>query len=81
MKRIALAAAALFVFAVAAFAATAEGKISSIDKSTMTLTLDDGSSYKLSEEFVTEDYSEGMDVVISYDEINGEKIVLQIIPD
>ena len=81
MKRIALAAAALFAFAVAAFAATAEGTIASIDKSTMTLTLNDGSSYKLSEEFVTEDYAEGMDVVISYDEINGEKIVLQIIPD
>ena len=81
MKRIALAAAALFASAVAAFAAIAEGTIASIDKSTMTLTLDDGSSYKLSEEFVTEDYSEGLDVVISYDEINGEKIVLQIIPD
>ena len=81
MKRIVLAATALFVSVVAAFAATAEGTIASIDKSTMTLTLDDGNTYKLSEEFVTEDYAEGMAVVISYDEINGEKIVLQIIPD
>ena len=81
MKRIALAAAALFASVAIAFAATAEGTISKVDKATMTLTLDDGSSYKLSEEFVVEDYSEGMSVMISYDEIDGEKIVLQIIPD
>ena len=81
MKRIALAAAALFASIAAAFAATAEGTISSVDKATMTLTLDDGSSYKLSEEFVVEDYAEGMTVMISYEELDGEKIVLQIIPD
>lgn len=81
MKRIALAAAALFAFVTAAAAATAEGTIASIDKATMTLTLDDGNAYKLSEEFVIEDYSKGMSVTISYDEIDGEKIVLQIIPD
>ena len=81
MKRIALAAAALFASVAAALAATAEGTISKVDKSTMTLTLDDGSSYKLSEEFVVEDYAEGMSVMISYEELDGEKIVLQIIPD
>ena len=47
MKRIALAAAALFASVAAALAATAEGTISKVDKSTMTLTLDDGNSYKL----------------------------------
>jgi len=81
MKAIYGALAALFVFSAAAFAADAEGKIASIDKSTMTLTLDNGDKFKLSEEFATEDYSEGMAVTISYDEINGEKIVLQIIAD
>ena len=39
---------------------------------------DDGSSYKLSEEFVVEDYTEGMSVMISYDEIDGEKIEREV---
>jgi len=81
MKAISGALAALLLFASAAYAADTEGTIAKIDKSTMTLTLKGGQSFKLSEEFALEDYSEGMDVTISYDEINGEKIVLQIIPD
>ncbi len=81
MKAISGALAALLLFASSAYAADAEGTIAKIDKSTMTLTLKGGQSFKLSEEFALEDYSEGMDVTISYDEINGEKIVLQIIPD
>lgn len=81
MKAIYGALAALLLFASAAYAADAEGTIAKIDKSTMTLTLKGGQTFKLSEEFALEDYSEGMDVTISYDEINGEKIVLQIIPD
>ncbi|SMH41320.1 DUF1344 domain-containing protein [Mesorhizobium australicum] len=81
MKAISGALAALLLFASSAYAADTEGTIAKIDKSTMTLTLKGGQSFKLSEEFALEDYSEGMDVTISYDEINGEKIVLQIIPD
>lgn len=81
MKAISGALAALFLLVAPALAATAEGKIASVDKSTMTLTLDGGESFKLSEEFVVEDYSEGMEVMISYDKINGENIVLQIIAD
>jgi len=81
MKAISGALAALLIFASSAYAADTEGTIAKIDKSTMTLTLKGGQSFKLSEEFALEDYSEGMDVTISYDEINGEKIVLQIIPD
>lgn len=81
MKVILGALAAVFVMSGAAFAANAEGKITKIDKAAMTITLDNGKSYKLSEEFSPEDYSEGMAVMISYDEIDGKKIVLQIIPD
>ena len=44
MKRIALAAAALFASVAAALAATAEGTISKVDKSTMTLTPRNSSS-------------------------------------
>ncbi len=81
MKAIYGALAASLLFVSSAFAATAEGEIAKIDKSSMTLTLKDGKSFKLSEEFILEDYSEGMDVTISYDKINGENIVLQIIAD
>ena len=81
MKAIYGALAALLLFAAAAYAANAEGTIAKIDKSTMMLTLKNGQAFKLSEEFVVEDYAEGMDVTISYDEIDGQKIVLQIIPD
>jgi hypothetical protein len=81
MKAISGALAAVLMFASVAYAANAEGKISKLDKATMTLTLDDGKSFKLSEEFNVEDYAEGMSVMISYDKINGDNIVLQIIPD
>ncbi|MDP3899431.1 MAG: DUF1344 domain-containing protein [Mesorhizobium sp.] len=81
MKTLTGAIAAILMFSGVAFAANAEGKIARLDKETMTLTLDDGASYKLSEEFSVEDYSEGMSVMISYDTIDGKKIVLQIIPD
>lgn len=81
MKRIAGTIAAILMMSGAAYAATVEGKIATLDKETMTLTLEDGASYKLSEEFSVEDYSEGMSVMISYDTIDGTKIVLQIIPD
>lgn len=81
MKAIFSALAALFLITSSAFAANAEGTIKKIDKSTLTLTLDDGEKFKLSEEFNFEDYSEGMSVMIQYDEIKGDKIVLQIIPN
>ena len=81
MKAIFSALAALFLITSSAFAANAEGTIKKIGKSTLTLTLDDGEKFKLSEEFNFEDYSEGMSVMIQYDEIKGDKIVLQIIPN
>lgn len=81
MKAILSALAALFLITSSAFAANAEGTIKKIDKSSLTLTLDDGEKFKLSEEFNFEDYSEGMAVMIQYDEIKGDKIVLQIIPN
>lgn len=81
MKAILSALAALFLITSSALAANAEGTIKKIDKSSLTLTLDDGEKFKLSEEFNFEDYSEGMAVMIQYDEIKGDKIVLQIIPN
>lgn len=81
MKAILSALAALILLTGSAFAANTEGTIKKLDKSALTLTLDDGKTFKLSEEFSFEEYSEGMAVMIQYDEIKGENIVLQIIPN
>lgn len=81
MRTILGAMTIVLALSTAGFAANAEGTITQVDRESMTLTLDDGKTYKLSEEFSTEDFSEGMAVMISYDQINGQNIVLQIIPD
>jgi hypothetical protein len=60
------AAAALMLISTAAFAEQAEGLIRKVDKEAMTLTLDNGKSYKLNAE---------MDVVIAYDVTNGENVI------
>ena len=65
MKAISGALAALLLFASAAYAADAEGTIAKIDKSTMTLTLKGGQTFKLSEEFALEDYTEVKHVMIN----------------
>ena len=59
----------------AALAAEAEGHIRSIDQEKLTITLDDGKSYKLPGEFDMESIKEGMDVILAYDEINGQKLI------
>ena len=58
-----------------AIAAEAEGQIRAIDADQLTITLTDGSSYKLPGEFDIEALREGMDVVLAYDEIGGEKLI------
>ncbi|MGB3501935.1 MAG: DUF1344 domain-containing protein [Mesorhizobium sp.] len=81
MKLVLSSLIALFLASTAAFAANVEGTIKSIDQKSLTLTLDDGKKYKLSEEFNFEDYEAGQTVMIQYDEIKGDRIVLQIISD
>lgn len=58
-----------------AFAAEAEGQIKSIDKDALTITLDNGKSYKLPGEFDVEALQEGMEVLLAYDEIGGENLI------
>ena len=62
-----------------AFAGQVEGKIKKIDQDNLTITLDDGKSYKLPGEFDVESIQEGMDVVLAYDEVGGVKLITDIV--
>ncbi len=59
----------------AAQAAETEGLIKSIDRDALTITLDNGKSYKLPGEFDLDSLKEGMDVVLAYDEVDGQKLI------
>ena len=69
------AAAALLMMSGAAFAAEAEGQIQTIDTDKLTITLNDGKSYKLPGEFDVAALKEGMDVILAYDQVGGENLI------
>ena len=71
MRIVTGAFAAMLLLSSAAFAAEAEGNITSIDREQATITLDDGKSYKLPGEFDMESIKEGMVVLLAYDEVAG----------
>ncbi|TIS52740.1 MAG: DUF1344 domain-containing protein, partial [Mesorhizobium sp.] len=49
---------------------------------TLTLTLDDGKSYKLNAETDLDALKPGMDIVLAYDVTNGENVVTDMqLPD
>lgn len=73
--RVALALAAALLATTAAFAENAEGEIEKIDSDKQTITLSDGNTYKLPGEFDVSAIKTGMDVVLSYDEVDGEKLI------
>lgn len=78
--RIAAAVFALLLSAGAALAADTEGVIKSIDKEQMTITLDDGQTYRLPGEMDVSTLSEGMDVVIAFRELdNGVKQITDMV--
>jgi hypothetical protein len=72
-----LAAAAAF-FSTAALAANDEGVIARIDSEAMTITLENGNTYRLPGEFDVQSLSEGMDVFLAYEEINGQNQITDI---
>ena len=71
----ALIAAGLAISAGTASAADDEGVISSIDREAGTITLDNGNSYKLPVEFDMDALQEGMQILLAYDDVAGEKMV------
>ncbi len=62
-----------------AFADDDEGTIATVDRESLTITLDNGNTYKLSGEFDVESLQEGVDVVLAYDTIEGEKTVTDLV--
>lgn len=82
MRTLIGAVAATLLISTAAFAGQTEGLIKKIDKDALTLTLDDGKSYKLNAETDLDSLKPGMDIVIAYDVTNGENVVTDMqLPD
>ncbi|GHD05868.1 DUF1344 domain-containing protein [Tianweitania populi] len=76
------AASILLLSIVGAYAADTEGEIKKIDRDNLTITLSDGEKFKLPGEFDVTALEEGMDVVIAYDEVDGEKLITDMqLPD
>lgn len=63
----------------AASAAEDEGKITGVNVEKLTITLDNGNTYKLSGEFDVESLEIGTEVVLAYDTIDGEKQVTDLV--
>lgn len=83
MRKLLSGLAALAIYAAAAvapaLAADDEGTIASVDVEALTITLDNGNSYKLPLEFDVAALSEGMEIVLAYDTIDGEKLVTDLV--
>jgi hypothetical protein len=76
------AVAALLLMGGAALADQTEGVIKKVDKDSMTLTLDNGKTYKLNGEMDVDSLKVGMDIVIAYDVTNGENVITDMeLPD
>ena len=58
-----------------ALADQTEGIIKKVDKDTMTMTLDNGKSYKLNAEMDVDALKPGMDVVIAYDVTDNGNVI------
>lgn len=75
MRNSFIAVFAAFSFATAAHAAEAEGQIRDIDTDSLTITLQDGKSYKLPGEFDVTALKEGMEIILAYEEVDGQNLI------
>lgn len=75
MRRTLAALALLIASTSLSLAASDEGTIASIDREAMTITLENGNTYKLPGEFDLDAISEGMDVLVAYDTVDGERTI------
>lgn len=71
MRRLIAAAGALMLMVSGALAADTDGEIKQIDAEAMTITLDDGKTYKLPAEMDTSTIEEGMVVLFRYEIRDG----------
>ena len=74
MRKFLIAAAILCLSGSAAHAGDTDGKIESIDAEAMTIVVN-GNTYKLPGEFDPSIISEGMEVLIAFDEVNGVNLI------
>jgi len=80
-KLFAPVAVAAFLFAGAAIADEASGTIEAVDPVSRTITLDDGSSFNVSEEVMIEALQPGTEVMVSFEEdANGQMVAREVIP-
>ena len=75
MRTVIAALSLVFALSGAAFAAEAEGHIKSIDRDKLTITLEDGKSYKLPGEFDMEAIKEGMEILLAYEQVDGQNLI------
>ena len=75
----ALAIAALIVAPLGAWAGEKQGKVTKWETTTRTVTLDDGSTYRVTETVKTETLKEGTVIKVTYDEKDGKPVVTKYI--
>lgn len=75
MRSLTGALAAALMFSTAAFGAEAEGTIAAVDTDNLTITLENGKSYKLPGEFDVDAVKEGMHALIAYDKVGDENMI------
>jgi hypothetical protein len=75
MRSLIGALVAALMFSSAAFAAEAEGKIATVDRDNLTITLENGNSYKLPGEFDVDAIKEGMLVLLAYDKVGDQNMI------
>ena len=75
MRSLIGATVAALMISTAAFAAEAEGKITAVDTDNLTITLENGNSFKLPGEFDVEAVKEGMHALIAYDKVGDENMI------
>lgn len=78
-EALAALAISLGIAAAPALAAEDDGQIAAVDREAQTITLDNGNSYRLPGEFDVDSIAEGMEVVIAYDNVEGENQITDIV--
>lgn len=79
MKTLFRAFVLLMLLSTSATADTVEGVIRQIDRDALTITLSNGTTYLLPGEIDAEAISEGMEVIIAFEEANGENRITDMV--
>lgn len=74
-----LITSSLALFSSGAHAAEDDGTIATIDIEALTITLDNGNTYRLPGEFNTEALVEGTEVTVAYDTVEGVRQITDIV--